>query len=85
MKSVAEYLHIKPSSVTPVIDNLVKRGDIKRMQAKNDRRVVYVELTLQRSKLLKKTYKNIQKTIGKLFSKLNDEDKKILVNILGKI
>ena len=85
MKEAADYLHIKPSSVTPVIEGLVKKGDIKRSQKKGDRRVIYIELTAKRSKSLQKTYKNMHKTVGKIFSKLSEKDKKELIKILEKI
>lgn len=85
MKEIADYLHIKPSSATPVIDNLAKKGSIKRVQKGADRRVIYIELTAKGSKSLQKKYKSIHKTIKKVFGKLSDKDKKQLINIFEKI
>ena len=85
MKLIADYLHIKPSSATPVIDNLVKKGYIKRVQKKGDRRVVYVELTTKGLKALQEKYKNIHKTISKIFGKLRDKEKKELIKIFDKL
>jgi MarR family transcriptional regulator, 2-MHQ and catechol-resistance regulon repressor len=85
MRAIADYLHIKPSSATPIIENLVGKGDIKRVQKKDDRRVVYIELTSKGSKSLQKKYKNIHKTIGEVFGKLNDKDKKILIKIFTRL
>ena len=85
MKSMADYLYIKPSSATPVIENLVKKGSLKRVPKKDDRRVVYIELTLKGSKSLQKKYKNIHRTMGKIFGELNDKDKKNLIEIFEKI
>jgi len=85
MKSIADYLHIKPSSATPVIDKLVKMGNIKRVLKKDDRRVIYIELTSKGIKSLQKKYKNIHETIKEIFGKLNAKDKKILINIFEKI
>ena len=85
MKSIADYLHIKPSSATPVIDNLVKKGNLKRVQKKDDRRVIYIELTSKGAKSLQKKYKNIHTTIGKIFGKLNNKDKETLIQIFEKI
>ena len=85
MKSIADYLHIKPSSATPVIDNLVKKGEIKRSQKKGDRRVVYIEITAKGLKSLQKKYKNIHKAIGEIFGKLNEVDKINLIKIFEKI
>ena len=85
MKSLADHLHIKPSSATPLIDNLVKKGSLKRSGKKGDRRVVYIELTSKGLQELQKKYKNIHKTIGKIFGKLNNKDKKDLIKIFKKI
>jgi MarR family 2-MHQ and catechol resistance regulon transcriptional repressor len=85
MKAIADYLYIKPSSATPVIDKLVETGNIKRIENKDDRRVVYIELTTKGKKTLEKKYKTTHKTIKKIFGKLSIKDKKILINILEKI
>jgi MarR family 2-MHQ and catechol resistance regulon transcriptional repressor len=85
MKAIADYLYIKPSSATPVVDKLSESGNIKRVENKDDRRVVYIELTLKGKKTLEKKYKTIHKTIDKIFGKLNEKDKKILIKIFEKI
>lgn len=85
MKAIADYMHIKPASATPLIDNLVKKGSIKRVPKKGDRRVIYIELNPKGLKCLQKKYKNIHKTIGKIFGELNNSDKKILIKIFDKI
>lgn len=85
MRSLADYLHIKPSSATSVINNLVEKGSIKRANEKDDRRVVYIELTKSGLKSLQKKYKTIHKTIKKVFGKLNPKDKKDLIKIFEKI
>ena len=85
MKAVADYLHIKPSSATSIIDNLVKKGDLKRVASKNDRRAVCIVLTPKGLKSLEKKYKNIHKTISKFFDSLSEKNKKSLIKILEKI
>ena len=85
MRPIADYLHIKPSSVTPLIENLVKSGHLKRIYGKADRRAIYIKLTPKGLKFLEKKYKNTHKTIRKVFGKLNNKDKRDLVIILEKI
>jgi len=85
MKSIADYLHIKPSSATPVIDNLVKKNTIKRIEKPGDRRVICLELTSNGLKSLHEKNKNVQKIISKFFKKLSEEDKKNLIKIIQKI
>ena len=85
MTEIADFLHIKPPSATPIIDHLSEKGDIKRIQKKDDRRMVYIELTPKGHKSLQKKYKNIHKAIGEVFGNLNNNDKKELIKIFEKI
>ena len=85
MKAIADYLHIKPSSATPVIENLVKKGSLKRIINKNDRRAVYITLTPKGLKSIQEKHKIIHKIINKVFSALSDKDKKNLIKIFEKI
>ena len=85
MRAIADYLHIKPSSTTPLIENLVKKGSLKRIADKADRRAVCIVATNKGLKSLEKKYKVIHKTIAKIFGKLSDADKKNLIIILKKL
>jgi DNA-binding MarR family transcriptional regulator len=85
MRPIADYLHIKPSSVTPLIDKLVKSGHLRRITGEVDRRALYIGLTAKGLKDLQKKYKTIHKSIGKIFGKLSANDKKNLINIFQKI
>jgi len=85
MKSISDHLHIKPPSVTPMVDSLIKRGNLKRIQGTGDRRVIYITLTQKGEKSLQKKYKNVHKIIEKIFGELNDKDKKNLIKIFERI
>ena len=85
MRIIADYLHIKPSSTTPLIENLVKKGFLKRINDKTDRRIVYVIITPKGLKTLQKKYKTLHKTINKIFEKLSKKDKEDLIKIFSKI
>jgi MarR family 2-MHQ and catechol resistance regulon transcriptional repressor len=85
MKSISDHLHIKPPSVTPVIDSLIKKGILSRIQSTGDRRVIYINLTAKGEKSLQKKYKNIHKIIGEIFGKLNEKDKRKLIKLFEKI
>jgi len=85
MKSISDHLHIKPPSVTPVIDSLIKKGILSRIQSARDRRVIYINLTAKGKKFLQKKYKNIHKIIGEIFGKLNEKDKRKLIKLFEKI
>ena len=85
MKSVADHLHIKPSSATPIIDNLVKKANLKRVKNKSDRREVYINLTRKGSAALQKKYRDIHKIVTKIFDKLSEKDSETLIKIFNKI
>ena len=85
MKEISDYLRIKPSSATPVIDNLVKKGNLKRVKNLKDRRELYIEMTKKGEKTLKEKYKKIHGTIKKVFGKLSEKDKNTLIKIFNKI
>lgn len=85
MKSIADHLCIKPSSATAAVDRLVGKGSLKRVQDKNDRRIVYVEFTAKGLSSLEKKYKKIRKAIQSIFGSLSEKDKKNLIKIFEKI
>jgi DNA-binding MarR family transcriptional regulator len=45
MRELAEFLLVAVNSVTSTVDNLEKKGLVRRQRSAEDRRVVYVELT----------------------------------------
>src|SRR5262249_10479196 len=45
MKELAEFLLLAVTSVTTIVDNLEKRGIVRRQRSEEDRRIVRVELT----------------------------------------
>ena len=85
MRVISDYLHIKPSSATPIIEHLVKKGSLKRIKDKKDKRTIYIQLTSKGLKTLQNKYKKIKKTLEKIFGKLNNSEKANLINIFNKI
>ena len=85
MRQIADYLYIKPSSATSLVNNLFRKGVIKRSGNKKDRRTIYVVATPKGLKILQKKYKTMHKTINKVFEKLSQKDKENLIKIFGKI
>lgn len=85
MKAIADYLHIKPSSVTPIIDSLAKKGYITRLQNKDDRRIVAIGITKKGESELKKRFKKIDRTITHIFKILKNDEKEKLITILSKV
>ena len=85
MKEIASSLHITPPSVTNVVESLCKKNYLKREFGKKDRRIVRIVITPKALKLFS-SFKNKKLVILKnLFLKLNNEDKKRLINIINII
>jgi DNA-binding MarR family transcriptional regulator len=70
LTEIAKFLPIEIHSVSALVEKLEKRGLIKRIRSKNDRRVVNIYLTETGFNILKKvapyTYDFTMKTIGTL-------------------
>ncbi len=45
MRELAEYLTVAVNSVTSIVDNLERKGLVRRQRSQEDRRVIRVELT----------------------------------------
>ena len=85
MKNISDYLRIKPSSVTPVVDKLFKKKILKRVADKKDRRITYIALTESGLKEIHKKHQQIHKDIKKIFGELNEKNKKDLIKIINKL
>ena len=83
MKSISDYLRIKPSSITPVIDKLNTKKFLKRIADAKDRRITYIALTQKGIKELREKHQQIHKDIKKIFGKLSENNKKELIKILN--
>jgi DNA-binding MarR family transcriptional regulator len=77
MSEIGKSLSISKSNLTPIVDNLVKKGFVKRKQGKSDRRHVKIELTEKGIKNIRNAkglfMEEFYKVIGKLEKK--DRDK----------
>lgn len=51
MKEIGEYFRIKLSTLTSIIDKIEKQKYVKRVNSKEDRRVVYLDITPKGEKL----------------------------------
>src|SRR5699024_12709906 len=73
------------SSTTYVIDQLVKKGYVRRRQDTKDKRITYAVLTDEGHKLMENIFPKHAETIANAFSILDDEELAILRRALKKI
>lgn len=65
MKEVGEHFNVKLSTLTSIIDKIERQRLVKRVNSKEDRRVVYLEVTQKGNKLYK-DYSNYIQVISQL-------------------
>lgn len=54
MKDIGEYFNVKLSTLTSIIDKIERQKFVKRINSKNDRRAVYLDLTPKGEKMYEK-------------------------------
>jgi DNA-binding MarR family transcriptional regulator len=84
MKNIADWLHITPPSASSLIEKLVKKKLVRRIQSDNDRRTIEITLGGEGHKLFKFLHEKKIAVFKKMYDKLNNKEKEDLVRILNK-
>ena len=85
MKEIAEAIHRSKPTVTVLVNKLVELNLVKKKQASDDSRVVYVELTSQ-GKELRKVFEEVSVNLAqKVFQNLEPAEIKNMEASLKKI
>jgi len=85
MSALAESMKLGLSSVTGMVDRLVKQNLAERRRAENDRRVVFVDISAKGRAVLKQILDQRRKFTVKLFGSLTARERSNYLNILGKL
>jgi DNA-binding MarR family transcriptional regulator len=85
MSQVADSLNMPMSTLTGVIDRLVKKGYISRNRNENDRRIVTISLTEKGRELTEKIKIIVMDYIKGIYNILSEEEVQILFTIGNKI
>lgn len=86
-KDIAEKILKSPRNITMIVDNLEKRGLVRRERDANDRRYFYIHLSEEGRALFEKVLPRHIEALGKEFKILNDAELAELgriCRILGK-
>lgn len=85
IKAVVENVRRVKSTVTVMIDTLVKHGYIRKLPCETDCRVTYVELT-PKGRRIRKDFEEIsQVLLSKLYGDMSQKDRERLVRQLNTI
>lgn len=82
---LAELTRITPGAITCATDKLVAEGYAERKGDKEDRRVVYLEITDKGKEFIESTIQEQNKVAMKFFQGLPDEDIQHLIRIYNRI
>lgn len=85
VRQIADAVLIKTGSITYVIDKLENKDWVTRSDCKEDRRVVYIELTEDGKRLMNEIFPKHQLVIDNLFSELTIPEQDIFINLLKRV
>jgi DNA-binding MarR family transcriptional regulator len=85
MRDIATMLSIKAPSATSLVRELVHIGLLRRINDKQDRRQVRLELTKKGRAILTRTITQKKKVLGSIIGPLNKHDRKAFDRLLQKI
>ena len=85
MNKLAERMHLSISTVTRVVDQLLKKGFVNREEGLEDRRVRLIQLTEAGKEAHKENWLNMFKSERAILSQFPDEHREVLIDFLKKL
>lgn len=85
MRTLAQSLDIKGSTVTGIVDRLVSLGLLKRFNSETDRRAVLAEITPKGRKIIEHLCAEKRKFIANLFQHVSQQERAAILEIMEKI
>ena len=85
LKELAEAMKLAPATVSELVESLVKKNFLQRVQNPEDRRAVQITLTDHGQTLLDQCIKCVNSLCEKLLSELSVSERTAMLNALEKI
>ena len=85
LKELAEAMKLAPATVSELVESLVKKNFLQRVQNPEDRRAVQITLTPHGQTLLDESIRCIDTLCEKLISGLSASERSTMLNSLNKI
>lgn len=82
---LAEKMYLSISTITRVVDQLVKKGYVIREQDTNDGRVYFNKMTKSGEEVYLKSWDNIFKSEKAILDNFDSEQKELLIDFLKKL
>lgn len=85
MKEIADLIGKDKSTVTPLVNKLLKLGYVKKEKSKEDKRVTFIELT-DKGREIESRYKAISnEVVTTAYKGFSEEEKEIFLRLLKKL
>ncbi|TQR14239.1 MarR family winged helix-turn-helix transcriptional regulator [Psychrobacillus soli] len=85
VRQISDAVLINSGSITYVMDKLEAKGLLERIDCKEDRRVVYIQITDEGKKLMDEIFPKHQLVIEDIFSCITDQEKEVFIDLLKKV
>lgn len=85
MRMLAQALGLKSSTVTGLVDRLLKLGLLKRVNSQTDRRVVLAEITPKGRRIMEHLYAERHQSIIHMFQHVSQKERAAYLDIIEKI
>ena len=85
MNELAKKMYLKISTITRVVEQLVKKNYARREEGLNDRRVRLIKLTNEGKTIYKKAWENIFESEKVILKSIPSEHKAVLIDVLRKL
>ncbi|GGP13184.1 MarR family winged helix-turn-helix transcriptional regulator [Oceanobacillus neutriphilus] len=85
IREISESVLISTGSITYVIDKLEKKELLIRTNCPDDRRAVYLEITVKGKQTMDDIFPKHQQVIEELFEGISESDKKTVIDVLKKV
>ncbi|WP_051412036.1 MarR family winged helix-turn-helix transcriptional regulator [Halonatronum saccharophilum] len=85
MSELAEIISCPPTTMTSIVNGLVKRGYFERERSKEDRRVVLVSLSIKGKEYYNKHMEESEKILKDMFSNVNEKKLDYTIELFLKI
>ena len=85
ISALSEMMMISKSAVSQTINTLEDKGYVQRSTTRNDRRLVYVQLTENGKQCLTKELQSFLQGLDAVFAEMGDADTRELLRLLTKL
>lgn len=85
MNQLAEKMHLAISTITRVVEHLVRKKYVTKEEDKNDRRFRFIKLTPAGKKIFLQSWQNVLQSEREILQNFPPENRKVLIEFLSRL